>query len=992
GYAVGDGGRIFKTTSGGLSVINKVFLTSPSDGAVGVDTTVRCEWQQDSEAAEYLLQVATEPDFNGLIFQDSLITPFSTRIPGLAPGRSYYWRVRAVNALGKGPWSDVWTFQTKQPAPRLHAPVNKSGGLERRPTLTWQDLNAPLYHIQIAPEGNFDYISEEQTTTDTFFVPQDLEYDRTYYWRVRVEDENAPGYWSDEYSFTIRNGLNGWTRQWSGTNGMLCSAAFTEPQTGYAVGTNGTILKTENGGAEWQPITSGVEYHLEAVTFLDDRTGFAVGWGGTILRTDDSGRSWQQVPSGINTMLRSVVFNNRQTGWAVGEKGVILRTGNGGQSWSTFFSNVDYDFYQAFFSNDSCGWIVGGKWSGWEYNPVVFRTIDGGSNWVISSTPGQDAMRAVFFISPQKGWIAGTRGQILRTQNGGVTWSLQQSDKSYELRSLAFTSEEQGWAVGSRGTALVTSDGGQSWQPMETGTGYILRTVVFADADHGWMMGNQGYILKTASGGHVLIPSPEEPRNHAPGQPVNLRVRWNDVPEAAGYHLQVARDPSFTDLLYENGNILTTVVELPQLEPNQTYYWRVRSAYRNQSSGWSPVWNFHTAGAWQEQFSTTNRDLYGVDFRDAFNGLAVGEDGTILITADGGKIWKQTQIATHVNLYDVAWQSSTAAWAVGDSGRVWYTSDGGRTWQKKYSGESFRFRHILAREGNQIWITGVREISGGMSSGAVLLTSADRGASWQLRTVSKLEMVHDLAFTKSGAAFLIGAGSQTGLLKSWDQGATWQPVPVNGEKEFTAIRFNDRDEGYLLSANGNLYLTEDDGESWEKIGRQPVTGAANKLALLGSGKMLTVGKGIWHSANEGVQWQALFPDSTFNDCDFVDDVKGWIVGPKGLILQTTTGGAIATSVPTDKETLPENFILEQNFPNPFNPKTVIRYRLPAAGLVELSVYSVLGQKVATLVTGKQKAGVHTVQWNGSNMASGVYFYCLKTNAGVVLTKKMILLR
>ncbi len=87
----------------------------------------------------------------------------------------------------------------------------------------------------------------------------------------------------------------------------------------------------------------------------------------------------------------------------------------------------------------------------------------------------------------------------------------------------------------------------------------------------------------------------------------------------------------------------------------------------------------------------------------------------------------------------------------------------------------------------------------------------------------------------------------------------------------------------------------------------------------------------------------------------------------------------------------ENFALYQNYPNPFNPVTAISYRLPAVSDVVLSVYNVLGQKIATLVTTKQPAGVHTVEWNAGNMASGVYYYQIIAGEYQDI-KKMILIK
>jgi len=89
--------------------------------------------------------------------------------------------------------------------------------------------------------------------------------------------------------------------------------------------------------------------------------------------------------------------------------------------------------------------------------------------------------------------------------------------------------------------------------------------------------------------------------------------------------------------------------------------------------------------------------------------------------------------------------------------------------------------------------------------------------------------------------------------------------------------------------------------------------------------------------------------------------------------------------------LPTEFSLSQNFPNPFNPSTTIRFALPSAGFVTLKVFDVLGREVATLVRERVAAGEYSVAWNGVNCASGVYYYKLET-VNSVLIKKMILLR
>jgi len=103
---------------------------------------------------------------------------------------------------------------------------------------------------------------------------------------------------------------------------------------------------------------------------------------------------------------------------------------------------------------------------------------------------------------------------------------------------------------------------------------------------------------------------------------------------------------------------------------------------------------------------------------------------------------------------------------------------------------------------------------------------------------------------------------------------------------------------------------------------------------------------------------------------------------------------ISHGVPTSTEPvneLPTSFMLEQNFPNPFNPSTQIRYALPEASSVSLSVYTVTGQKVASLVSGTQSAGWHHVSFDASGLNSGVYIYRLETSS-MVLTKKLTLIK
>ena len=104
---------------------------------------------------------------------------------------------------------------------------------------------------------------------------------------------------------------------------------------------------------------------------------------------------------------------------------------------------------------------------------------------------------------------------------------------------------------------------------------------------------------------------------------------------------------------------------------------------------------------------------------------------------------------------------------------------------------------------------------------------------------------------------------------------------------------------------------------------------------------------------------------------------------------TLAGGTI--KVEMISSVIPDNFLLSQNYPNPFNPRTEISYEVPAAKLVKLTVYNILGKEMAELVNERQSPGRYKVSFDASNLTSGVYFYTLSTD-NFTETKRMILLK
>ncbi|MDR3625538.1 MAG: right-handed parallel beta-helix repeat-containing protein [Ignavibacteriaceae bacterium] len=109
----------------------------------------------------------------------------------------------------------------------------------------------------------------------------------------------------------------------------------------------------------------------------------------------------------------------------------------------------------------------------------------------------------------------------------------------------------------------------------------------------------------------------------------------------------------------------------------------------------------------------------------------------------------------------------------------------------------------------------------------------------------------------------------------------------------------------------------------------------------------------------------------------------------GTLLAKKSNILVKKQAINDDESAPEPFGLSNNYPNPFNPTTVIEYQLPKDGFVTLKVYDILGREVKTLVNGFRTKGKYTTIFDGSNLASGIYFYQLRAN-GFSSIKKMIL--
>jgi len=172
----------------------------------------------------------------------------------------------------------------------------------------------------------------------------------------------------------------------------------------------------------------------------------------------------------------------------------------------------------------------------------------------------------------------------------------------------------------------------------------------------------------------------------------------------------------------------------------------------------------------------------------------------------------------------------------------------------------------------------------------------------------------------------------------------------------------------------NKIIIRDQGELWIPVSDTAVAGYVGGIGP--NTANLTVG--------DPVGLQGLI------DRGFITNDQGGQIEMSGTN-PTVVRATGVVGVKDNPGTKPSTFALYQNYPNPFNPSTVIKFQIAHEGHVSLSVYNLLGERVAALVNGNLKSGIHNVTFNASNLTSGVYFYRLETN-NFSQVKKMLLLK
>jgi photosystem II stability/assembly factor-like uncharacterized protein len=410
---------------------------------------------------------------------------------------------------------------------------------------------------------------------------------------------------------------------------------------------------------------------------------------------------------------------------------------------------------------------------------------------------------------------------------------------------------------------------------------------------------------------------------------------------------------------------------------------------------------------WTTQTSGTTSILNSVKAVSPMIAWAGGYNGTVRRTTDGGSTWinaNPNSAMINGNVETIEAIDAMNAWCSTSPGPItliYKTTDGGNIWTQVYAQTSG-------------FINGIRMISSsaGYAFGSPLnstflwniLVTSDGGTTWLPLPTRPQGQAGEQGFNNCVQVmmpYMWFGGSFGSVYRSTNGGINWVNVPAPGLAIYVqALHFNSQ-TGLGLASSTTMDISTNGGTSFTPLA---VPGAGNINGIEGAGNELWYvrGENIYKSTNAGVNW-ALDHNTgiTMLAIDFVDNttgcLEGWAVGYVGTIVKMT---GLTVGTPNNQNSLPETYKLSQNYPNPFNPVTKIEFDVPASnstlsgakGLhVKLTVTDILGKQVAVLVNENKPAGNYSVNFDASNIPSGVYFYKLESG-DFTAVKKMVVMK
>ena len=694
---------------------------------------------------------------------------------------------------------------------------------------------------------------------------------------------------------------------------LLLGIDFNTPQSGWAVGFMGTILRSYDGGENWvvEHVDQGIHSSYRQIQFINENEGWYLyddGQGEEGIRhTTDGGETWLSYPTDNSVQLSSFVFFDSNIGWAAGS--AIYYTEDSGQTWDDVFNESDVTFLDIEWATEQKAWAVGYRTLNNQQSGVIFFTNDGAETWELQAEFSQ-ARKFNQLASPDSlhAWAGGENGMIARTSDGGNSWDIQQVGYDSDFIICAyFLNNQEGWAGGFNimpvlyplGFLYHTTDGGETWETQYAGKSSFSYIGYKEDEETVWYVGYGGAI------------------------------------------------------------------------------------YSSDESGEN--WQLHTPG--------TRNWLWDADFVNSQTGWVIGDVATVFATTDGGETWEQ-QMYNEPDSADYWWNGARIdfldenyGWVGGDE-QLAFTTNGGVTWEIiPFENYGYRLLHFFDET------TGIATRKNYDTYETEIVRTTDGGYTWNIQCITNaMNSIHFIG----DEGWLVGYdGTNPTILHTTDTGLTWEELaPPNVlYLNLQDVYFKDSLNGWIVG-NLGVWRTIDGGNTWNSVPIDVTLGEAIAFSEDGQWGWITNSYGeMWYTQDAGESWEE-YPYIDVNQLNevVIADNYAWAFGGARTIVRWNQND-VSIKKEHNLINTPQRI---KNYPNPFNPTTTIAFTIPKTSQVYLGIYDISGKLIKTLIDAPIEAGYHTVMWdgtddNGSSVASGVYFYKLKSK-GYEKTKKMLLLK
>lgn len=444
------------------------------------------------------------------------------------------------------------------------------------------------------------------------------------------------------------------------------------------VTSDNSLHLSDDGGTSWTS-HSIPNVNVEDSYFTSSLVGHVACTNGTILKTVDGGQNWYETETSntIPSDFFRIVFITEDLGFASQEHNDIYKTTDGGESWAEINSPSDAA-YSIHFLDEQIGFIAG-------EHGAMHKTLDGGNTWEWIGFDGRkygNDLYSVLFLSENEGFAAGLRGRIIKTTDGGTTWE-EYSTIYGTISQMKFTSEEVGFLrVGNE--ILTSSNKGESWLSLDSPltdqkTGqfdFINDNIGFAIVGGSvGTSGNSGSVYKTTDGGNSWV------KAHESFELITENLYCIDfINESLG----LVSGGFNQDKVLKTTDGGQSWVQVESVSFGQIQFLSENIGYaRNVGNLYNRIYKTTNGGdSWDITFEI-DEDINSFYFVNDTVGYFVGDNALMYRTFDGGDTWQELEIPYEYYEY-VNFYSNYLGYILDEEGQLYRTLDGGENWESLY--------------------------------------------------------------------------------------------------------------------------------------------------------------------------------------------------------------------------------------------------------------------------------------------------------------------